>query len=263
MARSERRAGRSVAFLRAVAMACVTALALVITTIPLLMLEFVLPSRPLFAVWGRFGANVMLGMAGARLEVDGFDGLDDGVPRFYVGNHQSLLDIPALVRVHRGDVRFMAKDSLFRMPCLGWILRRFDFVPIDRSSARKAHQSLERMIERLKDHPVPFVVFPEGTRSSDDYLLPFKPGALKIAQRTGFPVVPFAVYGSRQIMCRGGWGVTPGVVHLAFSKPIAANEAASMTSVALSDRVRGAVEMEFARLKESSLSRSTSPCAAR
>ncbi len=242
---------RCVWFLRAMALIVIVVVTVAITTPPLLLFGLILPKRWLYTVWGRMGSFIVVTAAGVKLQVEGFDKVDDGEARFFVGNHQSLLDIVILSGVNHGDLRFMAKHTLFRTPLFGWMMYQYDFGRVDRSNIRKTLQSLSLMIERLKCNPVPFAVFPEGTRSIDDHLLPFKPGALKIVQRAGMPIVPFAIYGSGRVIRRGRWRVVPGVVKLAFSEPISAEEAASMSSHELCERVRQDVETEFDRLAES------------
>ena len=193
--------------------------------------------------WGSylFGRTVLL-CSGVRLSVEGFDPGSDAKPRFFVGNHQSAVDIPILLSALGGRVRFMAKKSLFRIPLFGWAMSLYGYAPIDRSNARTTVKTLAAMIERVRSRPVSFLVFPEGTRNADGGLLPFRKGAMKICQRAGLDVVPFTINGSARIHRPRRFRVRPGPVRIEFASPIPAEEVAGMTADQLHDRVRKAVE---------------------
>jgi len=214
--------------------------------LPVFLLGVIYPSRKIVAWAARTWAHSMLGISGARLTIEGAAGLDDGRPRFFVGNHQSALDIPIIVAALGGDVRFMAKKSLFYIPIFGWVLSRYGFVPVDRTNARKAHGKLEQMIERLRKSPISFAAFPEGTRSRDGSLQPFRKGTLKICQRSGLPVVPFSIEGTLVVHHRDAFfHAYPGPVRLKFGKPITAEEIAEMAPGELYDRVRMTVARQL------------------
>lgn len=219
---------------------------LVFLGIPLVLTAMVRPSRRFLAWTARFWARNILRICGAKLLVQGQSNFSDGRARFFVGNHQSALDIPVLMAALNGEVRFMAKDSLFRIPVLGWIMSRYDFVPVDRSNARRAHQALERMVERVRKDPISYAVFPEGTRSRDGGLLPFRRGTIKICQRSGLPVVPFAINGALAVHHRDDlFRAKPGPIRLTFGRPIPAEEVSTMSANDLYERVRSEVEVQL------------------
>ena len=118
---------------------------LIVVGIPLLLVGVVHPSRRLMAWASTFWARVMLAICGVRLTIDGVENINDRDPKFLMGNHQSSLDIPILITALKGDVRFMAKNTLFRYPLFGWILWRYGYAPVDRASPRTAMKSLDRM----------------------------------------------------------------------------------------------------------------------
>lgn len=182
-------------------------------------------------------SRLVLRVFGVRLNVGGMSPEETRLPRYYAGNHQSALDILVLMSALRGNLRFMAKRSLFRIPVFGWAMSRHGHIPIDRTDARTAAQVLQGLVDRLREHPVSLAVFPEGTRSSDGRLLPFRPGAMKIAQRAGLAVVPFAVDGTLLIHQRKSLRIQPGPVRLTFGRPIPAEEVAAMSSRELAERV--------------------------
>lgn len=209
---------------------------------PVLLIGLFYP-LPLAADWvSRVWSQGILRMAGARITVEGLEHISDASPKFFVGNHQSALDIPIVVTALRGRVRFMAKASLFRIPLFGRVLARYDYVPIDRSRARETKRSLDAMFERLRQRPRSLAVFPEGTRSVDGELLPFRKGAIKICKRAGLGVVPFAISGSAAIHRRGVYRLNPGSARIRFAQPIPADEVIAMSTTELHDRLRRAVE---------------------
>ena len=217
-----------------------TFLAIVLGT-SIMLASLVYPARwPM--TWGSYlWSRVILATAGVRLTVEGLEQLIEGTSCFFAGNHQSALDIPILVTALRGRVRFLAKASLFRIPVFGWAISRCEHIPIHRSRPRATIRRLTGMIDRLRRRPMSFVVFPEGTRSPDGRLLPFRMGAMKICQRAGLSVVPFSIDGSFTVHERARFRIRPGPVRLVFAKPIPAGEVTAMTAAELHERVRQAI----------------------
>lgn len=200
------------------------------------------PSRRLMNVCIRFWARAVLFFVGVRLTIKGGERAAGFTPAFFIGNHQSGLDIPIMICALRGQVRFMAKDSLFRIPIFGWVIRRYGFVPIDRTNVRRTLQTLREMLAAMKRNPISMTAFPEGTRSRDGQLLPFRRGTMKVVQQAGLPVVPFAIDGSMLVhhpsrLLRA----KPGPVTLTFAEPIPAESAVAMDQDELQDRVVRAV----------------------
>lgn len=200
------------------------------------------PSRRLMDVCSMAWARAVLFFVGVRLTIKGREKAAGVTPAFFIGNHQSGLDIPIVIYALGGRVRFMAKDSLFRIPLFGWVIRRYGFVPIDRSNVRRTLETLKHMLAAMQRHPISMTAFPEGTRSRDGRLLPFRRGTMKIVQQAGLPVVPFAIDGSitvhhpDRLLC-----AEAGPVTLTFAEPIPADVAVAMDQDALQERVIRAV----------------------
>lgn len=244
-ARGERRRP----MVRALVTAAVMVFGVATVGVAALVVGLVHPWRRVFAwaalVWGRS----ILFCAGVRLTVEGAERVADGVPRFFMANHQSALDIPILFAALKGDVRFMAKEMLFRIPIFGWTIRRYGFVPIHRSRARATLGRLDVMLERLERNPVSFAVFPEGTRSRDGKLQPFRRGTIKIGQRCGLPLVPVTIEGAIDVLHRDRFRVRPGPVRVVFGEPIPAKEASAMSPAALQDRIVGTIAVELGQTR--------------
>ena len=201
----------------------------------------VLPRRWCFEYLYQGWALGITAAAGIRLTVEGADHLQDGVNYFFVGNHQSAMDIPIMIIVAGGRIRFLAKRSLFHIPIFGWVMRLHGFVPIDRTKARKAKNSIDKMLESTSRRPVSMLVFPEGTRADDESIRPFKHGAMKVCQRAGMAVVPFAVAGALRVHRRRVLRIRPGRLHVSIAQPIPFEEVAECRTDQLARRVREAV----------------------
>ncbi|HKP94839.1 MAG TPA: lysophospholipid acyltransferase family protein [Fibrobacteria bacterium] len=136
-----------------------------------------------------------------------------------MSNHQSQLDIPALTRAMDRLAGFVAKRELSRIPLLNYWMRQLGCVIIDRSDKRGAHQALEKAAREMGSTPL--VVFPEGTRSRDGRLLPFKLGGTRLALLAHAIIVPALIEGSRDaVENRKTRGKGPIPVRLTFFPPL-------------------------------------------
>lgn len=167
----------------------------------------------------RFGVRGLLALAGVRVEVQGREWLLKVGPRLYMANHQSNLDPPILITHLPGNIAFLAKHELFAVPVLGWVLRAGGLVAINRGDRAAAQHSIARAAALLRDGR-PFLIFPEGTRSPSQELLPFKKGPFYLAEQAAVPVVPITIRGSGALMPRGSWRIRPGVVRLLIHPPL-------------------------------------------
>ena len=115
--------------------------------------------------------------------------------------------------------RFVAKSSLFRMPALGWAMRAAGFIPIDRGNRSRAIRSLDLAVERIRAGRN-VLLFPEGTRSRNGQLQPFKKGPFHLAIRAEVPLVPIVISGTHRILKPGAWRVRPGKATLRVLEPV-------------------------------------------
>lgn len=176
------------------------------------------PSASMYVVQ-KWWSPVLLWAGGARLEVLGRERLTAGQPYVFVSNHQSTIDIPALFVALPVDFRFVAKKVLQYVPFLGWYMTLARFVFIDRKNHRAALRSLEIAGQRIRGG-ISIVMFPEGTRSDDQRVLPFKKGPFALAMKAAVPIVPVAVEGSGVLMPKNSWNITPGPIRVAIGAPI-------------------------------------------
>jgi len=118
----------------------------------------------------------------------------------YASNHQSLLDILVLGALLPGDLKWASKRSIMNVPFLGWHLRLAGHVPVDRKRGSRAAAETIKRFKEVMEEGKPLLVFPEGTRSDDGDVQPFKNGGFYAAVRAGVPVVPVALDGTHQLM---------------------------------------------------------------
>src|SRR5262249_41448348 len=161
-------------------------------------------------------ARTLSRLCGVRVRVRGLEHLGDG-PYIFTPNHQSHFDIAALLGFLPGANRFAAKKEMFDQAVLGTVLRTLGMIPIDRENPLDAIQVLRQLaLERFS-----IIIFPEGTRSRDGSLLPFKKGPFVAAIHLGVPVVPVVCKGTREIMPKGRHlAIRPGVVEVVVLEPI-------------------------------------------
>ena len=165
----------------------------------------------------------LLRISGVRLTVRRGAELDPGASYVYLVNHQSLFDIPAVLLAVQGPFRMVAKQSLFRIPIFGWALAAAGFVSVDRGDKASARQSFAAAEQRLRSGGS-ILLFPEGTRSNGETLLPFKRGGFLLALRTGLPIVPLGIRGTRAVQAPRQWSIRPGTVEVRFGAPIAVTD---------------------------------------
>jgi 1-acyl-sn-glycerol-3-phosphate acyltransferase len=185
----------------------------------------------------RFWARLILLVSRTRLEVHG-EAPADGTC-VYASNHQSLYDIPILFCSIRRQLRIIAKDSLGRVPFVGWHLLLAGHLLVNRE--RPGPAILKRM-RRLTAHHASLIVFPEGTRSRDGSVGRFKGGVFLLAIEHGLPIVPVTIDGSRRVMERGRLTVRPGRVTVTIHDPVPTADLGRDDARALADRVRDIIE---------------------
>ncbi len=132
------------------------------------------------------------------------------------GNHQSFLDPPFFGLCCYREAFFLARDTLFRHPVAGWLLRSWNCVPLKREGGDLAGM---RTVLRLLGEGKAVVMFPEGTRSKDGALQRARGGIGMIVARSGAPVVPMRIHGTRDAMPRGVWLPRPKKVTIIFGEP--------------------------------------------
>jgi 1-acyl-sn-glycerol-3-phosphate acyltransferase len=168
---------------------------------------------------GRVWSRAILAAAGIRVEYERDERGFEALPCLFLCNHQSILDVWAILPALPDATCFVAKQSLFRVPLLGRAMAAGGFVPVDRADRTRARESLGRAGERLRAGRS-LVMFPEGTRSRDGRLGPFKKGPFHLAVAAGARIVPVTVSGSGPLLPPGSLRIGAGTVRVRFAAPI-------------------------------------------
>jgi 1-acyl-sn-glycerol-3-phosphate acyltransferase len=159
-------------------------------------------ATPVLRAW----AGSIIRLCGVRVEIEGLEHLNGLGPCVLVSNHQSLFDILAVIWKIPGEVRFVAKKEILKLPVLGFILHKSENVVIDREAGGKA---IRRAVEVVR-HGYSICVFAEGHRHSDNRVHEFSDGAAWLAILAKIPCVPMAISGTSSMMPRGAKFVVPG-----------------------------------------------------
>jgi 1-acyl-sn-glycerol-3-phosphate acyltransferase len=187
-------------------------------------------------LWSRF----ILLAASTPLTVEGLENVDLSQPAIYAANHSSALDIPALYAGLPFQFRILAKIELFRLPILGWHLRRSGQIAIDRTDARASLRSLSAAAQTIRDG-MSLVVFPEGGRCTDGHIQPFLGGTFYAAIKAQAPIVPMVIVGAFEALRMNTYVIHPGPFRLIVGQPIPTAGLVSRDMEALSNRVREAM----------------------
>jgi 1-acyl-sn-glycerol-3-phosphate acyltransferase len=166
-------------------------------------------------LWGK----TLLAAAFIRIRVEGLEQLDPNAVYVFVGNHVSLMDIPAILANIPYQFRFFAKLGLFSIPFLGTHLKRAGHLPVNRTNARASLKSMTEGARIIAARRVSMLLFPEGGRCPVG-LREFKEGAAYIAIKAGVPVVPMALIGMREKLPMGSFHLRSGTVTLRLGAPI-------------------------------------------
>lgn len=166
----------------------------------------------------------------------------------FVSNHVSQLDINAASFAIPHPIVFLAKDSIRKVPILGLLNERVGTVFINRNNKEAAQQAVFQLRKTL-DLGISVLVFPEGTRSTDGYIKPFKKGAFHLALQAEIPIVPMHIHGTRRALPRNSSWVKANPIHVRFGDPIYPEGHAGSIK-AMNDDAKDSIEMLQAWHKE-------------
>jgi 1-acyl-sn-glycerol-3-phosphate acyltransferase len=207
--------------LRSVAALVLLALYIAIVGPPALAAAFLTGRTGHVFALGRFGATAVRVLLGLRLEVSGLERVVGARPTLYCINHRSNVDVVAFEALFPRcpRLRGLYKAEVGKVPVLGRAMQLVGFVPVDRANRASAIASVDAAAARLAAGDS-FIIAPEGTRARGGEMLPFKKGGFVMAIKAQVPVVPVALHGTADVMPRGRFTVTPGVVRVAVGEPI-------------------------------------------
>lgn len=165
-------------------------------------------------------------LCGVRVSIRGAEKIKPGVTYVFLSNHQGNFDGPVLVHAIPRDWSALIKKEMMRLPVFSLVLKKVQFVPIERTNAKDAHAGIE-LGATLLTQGKSFVAFPEGTRSRDGLLGEFKKGVFIMAINAQTPIIPITILNSARINPPGRYAIRPGQVEVIFHDPI---QTAGMTA---------------------------------
>ena len=186
----------------------------------------------------RFWARSLLVFAGVKVRVEGLEKIHPDGHYVFCANHLSYMDTPVVLGRIPVQFRFLAKRGLFQIPFMGTHLTQAGHIPVTLDDPRAAIKTLTRAAQTIHERAVSLLIFPEGGRSEDGLLQPFKDGAAFVAIRAGVPIVPMALIGTREVLPMHGATFRSGPVTLRIGDPISTEGMTSHDRRALTERVR-------------------------
>lgn len=175
-----------------------------------------------------------------HFETDGESPADPRRPYVAVSNHESYADI-FLISHFPWEMKWLSKDTIFRIPVMGWMMRMATDIPIKRGKRESVVSAMQGCRNRLA-RSVSVMIFPEGTRSRTDELLPFKDGAFKLAIEAQVPILPIAVAGTRHCMAKGSFAFRRARAKARVLAPITTVGLTNADVAALRDRTRDTID---------------------
>jgi 1-acyl-sn-glycerol-3-phosphate acyltransferase len=193
--------------------------------------------KSLLYYFGHGGVRLGLALTGIRFKVVGREHLPLDRAAVYCANHQSNVDPPILFDALHPRMHILYKHEIDRIPVLARAFRMGGFIPVDRRNKEAALRSIEAGAASIRSGNS-FLIFPEGTRSRTDELLPFKKGGFVMAIKAQAPIVPVAVQGGRAAMRRGSWIIRPVTVTIRVGRPVETAGAGTANRDQIITRVR-------------------------
>lgn len=188
----------------------------------------------------RAWARSILFVSGIHVHVNGLENLNVDGSCILMPNHQSNFDIPVLLGCLPIQFRWLAKSELFKIPIFGRGMRGCGYISIDRSNRKSAFQSLAEAAAKIRNG-VSVLIFPEGTRSRDGRILPFKKGGFVLSVDAGVPIVPIVIFNTWSIMPKDRLRIRTQSVRMDILTPIPTSGYTRKTKDDLMNSVRNTI----------------------
>ena len=188
-----------------------------------------------------FWAKIHLKTSGVKVAVTGLENITSP-PYIVMCNHQSALDIFSLIVALPLQFKWIAKRELFFIPFLGWAMKRAGYISLDRKHPREGLKAMDDAAKKIRGG-MNIIIFPEGTRSQDGNLLPFKKGGFSLALRAKVPIMPVGISGSSRLQPKGSFIPNQkGVIYIRVGKPIETAQGSRSAKTEIMMTVRQAIE---------------------
>ena len=199
--------------------------------------------------YARLWGKVALWANRVKVKVEGMEHLKEEGPYIFMSNHQGSYDIFALLGHLPFQFKWLAKKELFSIPFFGWAMAVAGYISIDREGTRETVEAMNKAAERIRDG-MSVVIFPEGSRSPDGTIQPFKKGGFTLAIKARVPIVPLALAGSREIMPKDRLTATSGEIRIRMGRPVETAPYSIKSRKDLMEKVSGMVLKNFKLISE-------------
>jgi len=186
----------------------------------------------------RLGQKIL----GIRLDISGIERIDKKKVYVFMSNHLSLIDGPLLFMLIPKSIRVILKKEIFKVPIIGQAMKLVGFIPVDRKSIKGGKKSIDKASRLIKERGFSFLIFPEGTRSRDGKLQPFKRGGFFISMDSLAPVVPVSIKGTYELMPKGSFFAKRGKIRVIFHPLVSVLGFDRHSLPQFMDKVKGAIQ---------------------
>jgi 1-acyl-sn-glycerol-3-phosphate acyltransferase len=185
--------------------------------------------------WSMWIVRTGVKLARIRVQITGREHIL-AQPSIFMSNHVSNLDPPIMLPLLPFRTAFFIKRSLLKIPLVGFGMRLAGFIPVDRDGRLESARESVRAASKVLASGVNISTFPEGTRSRNGKLLPFKKGPFYLAMESGAPIIPISIWGSEHMMTKGSLRIKPGTAHLTFHPAVYPRQFATREKLAAAVR---------------------------
>lgn len=200
---------------------------------------------------GKFWSLLNIFLSGTRLTIRGKEKINTNLTHIVMSNHQSLFDVWALIGKIPLQIRWIVKAEIRKIPIFGYTLERMGHIYVDRKKRAAAYISLETAAGKIKNG-TSVIIFPEGTRSNDGHLLKFRMGGIIMALKSGVPILPVTVNGSRFVLPKNTLALMPGKIEIVVGDMIDASTYDENNKNELMEKIRSAIhenlDLEYGKL---------------
>lgn len=209
--------------------------------IPLILFCFIVRWPQLIIRLGKTVMRLGQKVLGIELDVSGLERIDKKSAYVFMSNHLSFIDGPLLFMLIPQPIRVMLKKEVFRVPVIGQGMRLVGFVPVDRKGFKGGKRSIDRATRMIRERGFSFLIFPEGTRSRNGRIQPFKRGGFFLAVNSQAPVVPVSISGTYELMPRGSFFARKGKARVVFHPALSVQGAGLKDIPELMEKARAAI----------------------
>lgn len=227
---------------------CIVVATLILGVLVLITYPFDRKGRIGHYIAGLWGKVALLANR-VKVEIEGIDHLDGKGPYIFMSNHQGYYDVFALLGYLPYQFKWLVKKELFSIPFFGWTMAAAGYISIDRGGTRDTVEAMNEAAQKIHDG-MSVVIFPEGSRSPDGSIQPFKKGGFTLAIKSKVPIVPISISGSRDIMPKDRLTATSGEIRIFVDHPIEIQHFSLKDRESLMKKVRETISKNFKLISE-------------